>query len=57
MSETVMKGEGVKMTMQEILRMLEGYDEVELLDVTIHVDRLVLRRTREGGSVIEVSQP
>jgi len=54
MSEEVM--EGGEMTMKEILRTLEIYDEVELQDVTIHVDRLLLRRTKEGVSVIEVSQ-
>lgn len=54
MSEAGM--EGGEMTMQEILRALEIYGEVELQDVTIHVDKLVLRRTKEGGSVIEVSQ-
>jgi hypothetical protein len=52
MSETAMEGRG--MTMQEILRALEGFDEVELQDVTIHVDKLVLRRAKGGGPVIEV---
>ena len=54
MSEVVR--EGGEMSMQDLLRVLEIYGEVELQDVTIHVDRLVLRRSKEGGSVIEVNQ-
>jgi len=54
MSEAGM--EGGEMTMQEILEVLDIYGEVELQDVTIHIDRLVLRRTMEGRSMIEVSQ-
>lgn len=48
--------ESGEMSMQELLRVLEIYGEVELQDVTIHVDKLVLKRSKEGRSFIEVNQ-
>jgi hypothetical protein len=38
----------------DVIKALGAFDEVELRDVTIHVDRLVIRRAKQGAFGVEI---